>query len=77
MKSYYCIVSLPGIPVRDIIAVSASDDADAQGELARVARQWPGLETATLYEGERVVAVQVNPASGFTAEPLTLNPLAA
>lgn len=77
MFSYYCIVSLPGVLVGDIVAVAASDDAGAERELSRIALLWPGYETVTLYEGERVVTVRANPAFGLTSDPLTPEPLAA
>lgn len=70
MTSYYCIVNLPGIPVREIAALSAHDDAAAKAELAALAARWHGFETIALYDGERSVAVLSNPSLGFAAEPL-------
>lgn len=69
MDSYYCIVNLPGVPVRDICVLGAADDMTANQALAGVARTWVGFETLYLYCGERLVTVVANPALGF-AEPL-------
>ena len=69
MDSYYCIVNLPGVPVRDICVLKAEDDRAADRALADVAATWPGFETLYLYCGERLVTVLSNPALGF-AEPL-------
>ena len=69
MDSYYCIVNLPGVPVRDICVLKAADDRGANLALADVARSWIGFETLCLYCGERLVTVLSNPALGF-AEPL-------
>ena len=70
MDSYYCIVNLPGVPVRDICVLDAADDAAANQALAGFARAWVGFETVYLYCGERLVTVLSNPALGF-AEPLS------
>lgn len=72
MLSYYCIINLPGVPVREIAAMSALDDAAARAETARLAERWPGFETVALYEGERPVFVLANPFLGFSPEPLEL-----
>ena len=69
MDSYYCIVNLPGVPVRDICVLGAADDTAANQALAEVAQTWVGFETLYLYCGERLVTVLSNPALGF-AEPL-------
>ena len=65
MDSYYCIVNLPGVPVRDICVLKAEDDRAADRALADVAATWPGFETLCLYCGERLVTVLSNPALGF------------
>jgi len=70
LDSYYCIVNLPGVPVRDICVVDARDDQAAERAMADLARVWIGFETLCLYRGERLLAVLSNPALGF-AEPLT------
>jgi len=75
--SYYCIVNLPGVPVREIAALRAADDAAARAELARLAERWPAFETIALYDGERPVSVLANPALGFCPEPLEPRTLAA
>lgn len=67
MDSYYCIVNLPGVPVRDICVLDASDDQNANRALEDVARNWIGFETLYLYCGERLVTVLSNPALGFAA----------
>ncbi|MEH6665380.1 MAG: hypothetical protein V7678_11050 [Brevundimonas sp.] len=72
MISYYCIVNLPGVPVRDIVAVDAADDAAAKAAMRRLSVRWPGYETIALYAGERSVAVMANPALGFPAEPFAV-----
>lgn len=69
MDSYYCIVNLPGVPVRDICVLKAADDEGANQALAEVAQAWIGFETLYLYRGERLVTVLSNGALGF-AEPL-------
>lgn len=74
MDSYYCIVNLPGVPVRDICVLDAASDLVANQALDEVARRWPGFETLYLYCGERMVTVLSNPALGF-AEPLPDLPL--
>lgn len=40
MDSYYCIVNLPGVPVRDICVLKAEDDRAADRALADVAATW-------------------------------------
>ncbi len=70
MDSYYCIVNLPGVPVRDICVLDAANDAAANQALEGIARNWVGFETLYLYCGERLVTVLSNPALGFAA-PLT------
>ncbi|GAW41965.1 hypothetical protein SH203_02377 [Brevundimonas sp. SH203] len=67
MDSYYCIVNLPGVPVRDICVLDASNDQIANQALEAVARNWAGYETLYLYCGERLVTVLSNPALGFAA----------
>ena len=67
MDSYYCIVNLPGVPVRDICVLDASNDQNANQALDGVARNWAGYETLYLYCGERLVTVLSNPALGFAA----------
>nr|WP_314527956.1 hypothetical protein [uncultured Brevundimonas sp.] len=67
MDSYYCIVNLPGVPVRDICVLDASNDQIANQALDGVARNWVGYETLYLYCGERLVTVLSNPALGFAA----------
>nr|WP_314433502.1 hypothetical protein [uncultured Brevundimonas sp.] len=69
MDSYYCIVNLPGVPVRDICVLAADNDACANRALTALAQTWVGFETLYLYCGERLVTVLSNPALGF-AEPL-------
>lgn len=69
MDSYYCIVNLPGVPVRDICVLDAANDTAANQALEGIARNWVGFETLYLYCGERLVTVLSNPALGF-AEPL-------
>jgi hypothetical protein len=70
LDSYYCIVNLPGVPVRDICVLDAANDAAANQALEGIARNWVGFETLYLYCGERLVTVLSNPALGFAA-PLT------
>jgi len=70
LDSYYCIVNLPGVPVRDICVLDAANDAAANQALEEIARNWVGFETLYLYCGERLVTVLSNPALGFAA-PLT------
>jgi len=67
LDSYYCIVNLPGVPVRDICVLDASNDQIANQALEAVARNWIGFETLYLYCGERLVKVLSNPALGFAA----------
>lgn len=67
MNSYYCIVNLPGAPIREICVLDASDDQSANRALEDVARNWAGFETLYLYCGERLVTVLSNPALGFAA----------
>lgn len=67
MDSYYCIVNLPGVPVRDICVLDAANDTTANQALERIARNWVGFETLYLYCGERLVTVLSNPALGFAA----------
>ena len=67
MDSYYCIVNLPGVPVRDICVLDAADDMAANRALEGIARNWIGFETLYLYCGERLVTVLSNPALGFAA----------
>jgi hypothetical protein len=67
LDSYYCIVNLPGVPVRDICVLDAIHDAAANQALEGVARNWVGFETLYLYCGERLVTVLSNPALGFAA----------
>ena len=67
MDSYSCIVNLPGVPVRDICVLDASNDQIANQALEAVARNWIGFETLYLYCGERLVTVLSNPALGFAA----------
>jgi len=74
LDSYYCIVNLPGVPVRDICVLDAASDEAADRALQDLARRWVGFETLYLYRGERVVTVLSNPALGF-AEPLPDLPL--
>jgi hypothetical protein len=74
LDSYYCIVNLPGVPVRDICVLDAASDPAAEQALHDVARRWVGFETLYLYCGERVVTVLSNPALGF-AEPLADLPI--
>lgn len=69
LDSYFCIVNLPGVPVRDISVLDASDDTAANAAMAALAKAWVGFETLYLYCGERLVTVLANPALGF-AEPL-------
>lgn len=70
MNSYYCIINMPGVPVREIAAFQADDDACARAETTRLAEGWPGFETVALYEGERPVFILANPGLGFATEPL-------
>ena len=77
MSSYYCIVNLPGVPVREIAALGAGDDARARAELAGLAERWPGFETIELYYGERPVFVLANPSPGFAPGPRELRDEAA
>jgi len=70
LDSYYCIVNLPGVPVRDICVLDAANDTAANQALEGIARNWVGFETLYLYCGERLVTVLSNPALGFAA-PLT------
>lgn len=67
MNSYYCIVNLPGVPVREIAAFPAADDATALAEARRLAGQWPGYEAIVLYDGERFISALANPALGFAS----------
>lgn len=68
--SYYCIVNLPGVPVREIAVIPAEADAAAEAEMARLACRWPGFETIALYEGERAVSVLADPRLGFPSVAL-------
>ena len=72
MNAYYCIVSMPGVPVREICVVPAADDAAAVIGAQALTATWIGFETISLYHGERVVRVLSNPALGFPAVPLTM-----
>ena len=72
MSSYYCIVNLPGIPVREIAAIKAADDVAAYEEMARLSVRWAGFETIVLYEGERTVSVLSNPRWGFPQDSFEL-----
>lgn len=67
MDSYYCIVNLPGVPVRDICVLDVANDTAANQALEGIARNWVGFETLYLYCGERLVTVLSNPALGFAA----------
>jgi hypothetical protein len=67
LDSYYCIVNLPGVPVRDICVLDATNDTAANQALEDVSRRWVGFETLYLYCGERLVTVLSNPALGFAA----------
>jgi hypothetical protein len=69
LDSYYCIVNLPGVPVRDICVLDARDDQAANQALETLSRAWVGFETLYLYCGERLVTVVGNAALGF-AEPM-------
>jgi hypothetical protein len=69
LDSYYCIVNLPGVPVRDICVLDAANDTAANQALEGIVRNWVGFETLYLYCGERLVTVLSNPALGF-APPL-------
>ena len=73
MDSYYCIVNLPGVPVRDICVLDAANDTAANQALEGIARNWVGFETLYLYCGERLVTVLSNPALGFAAPLLDLD----
>ena len=75
--AYYCIVNMPGVPVREIAVLHAGDDVAAGAQAARLAQRWPGYETIALYEGERCVAVLANPSLGFAAYPLDASHKAA
>ncbi|MFN3815109.1 hypothetical protein [Brevundimonas sp.] len=77
MISYFCIVSLPGVPVRDIVVLAAENDAAAEVAMKRLLTQWPGYETIALYAGERSVTVLSNPALGFPPEPFSIEAEAA
>ena len=77
MSSYYCIINLPGAPVREIAALGARDDAAAERETVRLADRWPGFETVALYDGERSVFVLANPHLGFAADALVPDARAA
>lgn len=66
--SYYCIVNLPGVPAREIAAVQADGDMCARAAMTALADAWPGFETVTLYQDERVVSVLANPSLGFAAD---------
>lgn len=66
--SYYCIVNLPGVPAREIAAVQAEGDLGARTAMTALADAWPGFETVTLYQGERVVSVLTNPSLGFAPD---------
>lgn len=72
MISYYCIVSLPGVQVGDVVVLKGADDDAARAEMTRVSTQWPGYETIALYAGERCVAVLSNPILGFPIDPLLI-----
>jgi len=75
--SYYCIVNLPGVPVREIAVITADTDASAEAEMANLAGRWPGFETIALYDGERAVAVLADPRLGFPGDALELADRAA
>lgn len=77
MISYYCIVNMPGCPVREIAAVDAADDDAARAELTRLGDHWPGFESIVLYQGERLVSVLANPSSGLASTPLEIQDQAA
>lgn len=72
MTAYYCIVNTPGVPVREIAAIRAANDAAACIEIEHLAARWPGFETIVLYDGERPVTVKANPLLGFAAGPLQI-----
>lgn len=73
MKSYYCIVNMPGVPAREIQVLDARTDAAAVEALAPVADRWVGYDTICLYQGERVVEVLSNPALGFPQNELVID----
>ena len=77
MSAYYCIVNMPGVPVREIAALNAVGDAGARAEAARLAERWPGYETIALYEGERSLGVLANPSLGFAPDDMNLRNEAA
>lgn len=77
MNSYYCIINLPGVPVRDIAAFRARDDAAAEREAVRLADRWSGFETVALYQDERPVCVLANPHLGFAVDALVPDAWAA
>jgi len=64
---------MPGVPVREIAAVDAADDTRARDAMAALATAWPGFETVSLYEGERLVAVLASPSPGVAMEPVVLD----
>ena len=72
MTAYYCIVNTPGVPVREIAAIRAANDAAACIEIEHLAARWPGFETIVLYDGERPVTVKANPLLGFAVDPLQI-----
>jgi hypothetical protein len=77
VNSYFCIVNLPGAPVRDIEVLDCRDDASAAAALDRVTTRWPGFETVYLYEGERLVAVRANPDPASAGQGFDLESRAA
>ena len=77
MNSWYCIVNLPGVPVREIAAVDASDDAGACEAMRDLAARRPGFETIALYDGERPVSAPADPDPGLATGPLEPLDLAA
>lgn len=72
MKSYYCIVNMPGVPAREIQVLDAGTDAGAIEALSPIADRWAGYDTICLYQGERVVKVLSNPALGFPQNELAI-----
>ncbi len=75
--SYYCIVNLPGVPVREIAVIAAGTDPAAEAEMGRLADHWPGFETIALYDGERPVSVLADARLGFPIDALDLADRAA
>lgn len=74
MISYFCIVNMPGAPVKEICVIDADDDLAADKGMRALSQIWIGFETISLHYGERIVNVLSNPALGFAESPFDFLP---